>query len=289
MSSNKGSTAGGGPTDEPAAPSNEAQSTTFDASPATEAAIPAPKQQDAVAIPPVLQWLIPGFMWPLLLQSIAEYALPDWDTLGPDAFATRFVWLSRGLTLLGQPSNNIRVIDVEKKGTTIDMGEAAFDQVESILKRPMPQGSGVCRVIIGVPELGRMIRDGISEAVISGSKSEWVGFLHAMTIDEDGIPTTIMFFTVRHGKDYDNWYNDTQAIKVAYAGSIAGRVVECEVIREVPAQWTHVIERANLGLPRLIKSTSVPVPSAGHRAHVLHYPGGSFAITTLAMSSLNGI
>ncbi|GAB1316307.1 hypothetical protein MFIFM68171_06517 [Madurella fahalii] len=101
------------------------------------------------------------------------------------------------------------------------------------------------------------IRDSIAEAIASGSKAEWVGFLHTMAVDEDGIPTTIVFFMVRHGRSYANWYDDTQAIKVTCADSSVDGVVDCEVLRainrqdrllrEVTVQWTDVGKRAKLG------------------------------------------
>lgn len=44
------------------------------------------------------------------------------------------------------------------------------------------------------------VRDRMSEAVASGAKSEWVGFLHTMAVDENGIPTIIVLFIMRYGR-----------------------------------------------------------------------------------------
>ncbi|KAK4164608.1 hypothetical protein QBC43DRAFT_186803, partial [Cladorrhinum sp. PSN259] len=171
MSSTEGPATAGGPTNEPTVTSKEAYAIAFDALLATEAAVPAPKQGESTMFPPPKLRLVPVFMRHFVLQSIAEEALSDWNTLGPDGFGTLQHWRSRGNAVPGQPLNDIKIIDVEGNGTTIDRGEAAFDQAGSILQIPLPQGSGACRVIIGVPELGRMDKEFARRAVnLAGEK-----------------------------------------------------------------------------------------------------------------------
>ena len=87
------------------------------------------------------------------------------DTLGPDSFPSRILWVSRGEDLQGQPPNDIRVIDIAGDGTKSDKGEVGFDQADSILQLPLPWGKSACRIIIGVPETGRMDREFVMRAV----------------------------------------------------------------------------------------------------------------------------
>ncbi|KAH6853638.1 hypothetical protein B0I37DRAFT_359847 [Chaetomium sp. MPI-CAGE-AT-0009] len=163
------------PGEEATATANEAQSSVFNASPVTEAAIPVPKQgwlhwMGEVMGDVITRRTAPDRR-PFVLQSIAEGLVPDWDARGPDAFPERDPWLLRGLALSGQRPNDIRVIDVESDGTRVDRGEAAFDQANPFLQLPLPQGSGVCRLIIGVPELGRVDREFARRAVnLAGEK-----------------------------------------------------------------------------------------------------------------------
>lgn len=154
----------------PATPPKGAESNVFDLSPSTEAAVPeaaAPEADKAKADgpPPALMNAIPAFMHTMVHQSFAEDLLPDWETLGPDAFPNRRTWVARGLTLPGQPSKDIRVIDILGDGTHVDRGEAAFEQANPLLQTAFPEGSGVCRVIIGVPELGKVDREFAMRAV----------------------------------------------------------------------------------------------------------------------------
>ncbi|KAK4449684.1 hypothetical protein QBC34DRAFT_298591 [Podospora aff. communis PSN243] len=163
--SDDGPTIVGGEAPAPRTPPKEAESNVFDFSPSTEAAAPDATQTKTNSFSPGVMNAIPAFMQPMVLQSFAEDLLPDWETLGPDAFATRRAWLSRGLALEGQPAKDIRVIDILGDGTRIDRGEAAFAQVNPLLQTPMPEGRGVCRVIIGVPELGKVDREFALRAV----------------------------------------------------------------------------------------------------------------------------
>lgn len=168
------SSADGG--EKPATTAKEARNDVFDVSPAAEAVMPpgsnkakrsgaAQQSQPAAGISPAAQRLTPAFMKPLAYQSLAEDLVPDWDTLGPDAFPSRQAWLLRGLALPGQPAKDIRVVDVASDGAHVDRGEAAFEQANPLLQLPLPQGSAVCRVILGVPELGRLDREFAMRAV----------------------------------------------------------------------------------------------------------------------------
>jgi len=171
MSSNEGPAVAGNPTDEPIAMSKSAHDTVYEASPRTETGVPAPGQGQDTASSLAMLRFAPVFMRPLILQSMVEDALPDWNTRGPDSFPSLHTWRLRGHALMGQPPNDIRVIDVERNGATIDKGEAAFEQADSILRLPLPQGSGVCRVIIGSPELGRVDKEFARRAVnLAGEK-----------------------------------------------------------------------------------------------------------------------
>lgn len=146
-------------------PTKGAESNVFDLAPSTEAAVPDTDQAKADGPPPALMNAIPAFMHTMVHQSFAEDLLPDWETLGPDAFPNRRTWVARGLTLPGQPSKDIRVIDILGDGTRVDRGEAAFEQANPLLQTAFPEGSGVCRVIVGVPELGKVDRDFAMRAV----------------------------------------------------------------------------------------------------------------------------
>lgn len=149
----------------PATPPKGAESNVFDLSPSAEAAAPEADKAKADGPPPALMNAIPAFMHTMVHQSFAEDLLPDWETLGPDAFPNRRTWVARGLALPGQPSKDIRVIDILGDGTHVDRGEAAFEQANPLLQTAFPEGSGVCRVIIGVPELGKVDREFAMRAV----------------------------------------------------------------------------------------------------------------------------
>jgi hypothetical protein len=71
------------------------------------------------------------------------------------------------MSLARLPKEEVRIIDIQADGMKIDRGVCQWkrEKLDPLLSTPLPAGAGACRVIIGVPERGRMDRSFAVDAV----------------------------------------------------------------------------------------------------------------------------
>lgn len=101
----------------------------------------------------------------------------DAGTLGPDAFPSLKSWMYRGITLGRLPKEEVRIIDIQPDGSKIDRGHSKWkrDELDPLLSIALPPGAGACRVIIGVPERGRLDRSFAVDVVnLSGERAKGI-------------------------------------------------------------------------------------------------------------------
>ncbi|CAI4217519.1 unnamed protein product [Parascedosporium putredinis] len=79
----------------------------------------------------------------------------------PDAFPSLHTWHT--YTQRNQPDEqeltaHMRMVDIAADGTVIDQGESTSQDAHDLLRLPLFQEPGSCRVVIGIPERGELDR-----------------------------------------------------------------------------------------------------------------------------------